>query len=130
MFVLCPESKRQPHLGFYETRRVEKHDALLFFVSLFESLILALKDIKSEGNVENTGLTNNLKLALFVSGIDYYLTRHGAGILAVTPLLSGELQAKNTDLSAAIADINAVKQAIQNDCRNLNKSFAKIFSKV
>lgn len=62
---MCLESTRQWLLGLRKTCWVEKHDAELSFVSLFEPVIAALEEIRFNGNDESCVQENSLVLALF-----------------------------------------------------------------
>lgn len=122
------ESRRKRLLGLCETRWVEKHDALLSFVSLFDCVIAALVEIELNGSSENAAQANNMISALlspsFIVGL--HVAEH---VLAVTLPLSRQLQAKNSDMCTAIGHIDVVQRTIEQYRTNAEACFGEVFSK-
>lgn len=106
-----------------------KHDAVLSFVSLSEPLIAALEEIKFNGKGKRPVQANSLILAFLSPAflISLHVAEH---VLALTLPLSKKLQMRSIDMSAAIDDIEAVQQTIENNRNNANASFSKIFAHV
>lgn len=127
--LMCPESTRQRLLGLCETRWVEKHDAVLSFVSLFEAVIAALEEIQDNGSGESSAQANSLALALLSPA--FLVSLHVAkNVLALTLPLSKRLQSSSIDMSAAMDDLHLVQETIQNDRDSATASFSKIFAQV
>lgn len=104
--------QRERLLSLCEMRWVERHDALLSFVDLFEAVIATLKEIKAKANWERSTQANNLFHALLSPS--FLVSLHIAEpILSMTVPLSRKLQAKDVDISAALNDIGVVREAIQ-----------------
>lgn len=126
---MYPQSQRKRLLGLCETRWVERHDARLSFVPLFEAVISTLEEIKTNRNLERSTQANNFLHALLSPSflVSLHIAEH---ILAMTMPLSRKLQTKEIDISAALNDIGVVQEATQKNREEADDSFMKIFSEV
>jgi hypothetical protein len=105
------DTKRQKLQSLCETRWVERHDAILCFCELFDPIAVYL-DRSKQTDKESAAKASTLLSA--ISHSDFLVSvavLHQ--VLAITYPLSVSLQKSNIDLVAAMADIQAVRRAIQ-----------------
>ena len=108
-----------------ETRWVERHDAVKRFIELFEAVLLFFEKCESEDNVtagEGRKEYKNLKRPGVIVGIAIL-----HAILSKTINLSRNLQEVQLDLVGATAEIEALKDVLQEKRENSKRYFKSIW---
>ncbi|XP_060863640.1 zinc finger MYM-type protein 1-like [Metopolophium dirhodum] len=113
-----------------ETRRVDRHDCLISFKELYIYTVATLEDLEFyDSNPETSS-----KASLYVSAItksDFLVSLEVAvTCFSYTLQLSQVLQSKQHDFSKALANVTALRQALETKRKNADHSFKDIMNSV
>lgn len=104
-----PEEKRHKLISLCETRFVERHDAVTFFLQVFDSVITCLDVIDKEKPTSKSAC-----LLFSIRRFDFIIALHILGtILDLTKKLSEDLQSPNVELQKSYAMANTVINLLQ-----------------
>lgn len=105
-----PEETRRKLITLCETRFVERHDSLTFFLEVFDSVVLFLAEIEQEKpSIKSAGLLSS------VLRFDFIITLHILGtILDITATLSRDLQSPQVELHLCYEMANTVVKLLTN----------------
>lgn len=113
-----------------ETRWVDRHDSLISFKELYIYTVATLEHLEHHDSNPET----SSKASLYVSAItksDFLVSLEVAVIcFSFTLQLSQVLQSKQQDLSKALTNVTAVRQALETKRKNADQSFKEIMNSV
>jgi len=111
------------------TRWVERHDSILIFIEIFDSILEALEEICQWVDLETSSKAKRLLIAL--QEPEFVITTHiVANIFSSSMLLSHQLQTGNIDLVLALQLANSVKTVFQDLGRDSYEVFSTEFKKI
>lgn len=104
------------------TRWVERHDSILIFIELYDSILVALQEISKWVDLDTSSKAKQLLIA--IQEPEFIITTHIVGkIFSISMPLSRQLQTENIDLVMALQLANDVK-------RRFKKKKVKVLKKV
>lgn len=104
-----PEEKRHKLISLCETRFVERHDAITFFLQVFDSVLTCLDVIDKEKPTSKSAC-----LLFSIRRFDFIIALHILGTtLDLTKKLSEDLQSPNVELQECYAMANTVIKLFQ-----------------
>lgn len=113
-----------------EIRWINRHDSLISFKELYIYTIATLNNLE----YHDSNLETSSKASLYVSAItksDFLMSLEVAvTCFSYTLQLSQVLQSKQQDLSKALTNITAVRQALEIKRKNADQSFKDIMNSV
>ncbi|XP_050064205.1 zinc finger MYM-type protein 1-like [Aphis gossypii] len=126
---IAPENKKKKLKDLCPTRWVERHESVMVFLELFDSVIEALEEISNWVDRETSSKSNNLLCSLkngeFLLAV-YVLAK----ALSISLPLSRQLQTENLDLVKAIALAEDVSQTVMELRRKAEEDFKEIYTEV
>lgn len=127
--TFCSDSKKTKLKQLCPTRWVQRHDAILIFVELFEAICETLHEISCWQDRDSSSgaqlLFNSIKTVNFLFSI-----KISELLFGYSAPLSKYLQTENLDLSVAIRQATHLEKELGNCRSNADSEFNKIFSSV
>lgn len=126
---LCPESRKEKLKKMCPTRWVQRHDSVIVFLELFNSIYKALNTVTDWNNKDVSTEANILQSAISASSflVSLYILEY---IFSYSILLSRFLQSENIDLALAINHTYKLKEKLQDIRNNAENEFRNLFQKV
>ncbi|KAK5648108.1 hypothetical protein RI129_003000 [Pyrocoelia pectoralis] len=124
--VQAPESKKRRLLRLCETRFIERHDSVLTFVELFNSVCVSLEEISKMTRTISS--TASALLAAMEKSEFLVSLLVCEKLFSLTLPLSVLLQEKSLDLASALQHAKEVLATLRNLRKNAEKIFNEIFN--
>lgn len=111
------------------TRWVERHDSILVFLELFDSILEALEEISQWVDLDTSSKAKKLLIAM--QEPEFVKTTHiVAKVFSISMPLSRQLQTENIDLVLALQLANDVRTVFQDLRRDSSEGFSNEFKKI
>lgn len=126
---IAPENKKKKLKDLCPTRWVERHESVMVFLELFDSVIEALEEISNWVDRETSSKSNNLLCS--IKNGEFLLTVHIlAKVLSISLPLSRQLQTENLDLVKAMELAEDVTHTAMDLRRKAEAEFKEIYTEV
>ncbi|XP_008185846.1 zinc finger MYM-type protein 1-like [Acyrthosiphon pisum] len=126
---IAPENKKKKLKDLCPTRWVERHESVMVFLELFDSVVEALEEISNWVDRETSSKSNNLLCS--IKNGEFLLTVHIlAKALSISLPLSRQLQTENLDLVKAMDLAEDVSQAVMELRKKAEAEFKEIYTEV
>ncbi|XP_008178700.1 52 kDa repressor of the inhibitor of the protein kinase-like [Acyrthosiphon pisum] len=111
------------------TRWVERHDSILVFLELFDSILEALEEISQWVDLDTSSTAKRLLIAM--QEPEFVITTHiVAKVFSINMPLSRQLKTENIDLVLALQLANDVRTVFQDLRRDSSEGFSNEFKKI
>jgi hypothetical protein len=125
---LAPETKKKRLVQLCETRWVERHDAVITFVELFNCVLLGLDrcgDLDVNTSSKANMMNNSIRKSEFLVAVVVL-----ESVLAVTLPLSQALQKSSVDLIQALSNVVSLKNLLLKRRNNAEREFADLWLQI